>query len=323
MPLVLGVRPAATSRWVPFRERSAPSREPEESDPISRVALDAGYFCIRDDGDPFITAQFFQCLRGIFVFVVREAAIAVDQRDLGAETAEGLGKFESDITSAQNQEVFRDVIKFKCLDVGQRLRLGQSRNWLKRGARADIDGYNFTPECACPAVVQGNFDGFRANEASCAHHQFRAALGEVVVAKNVDNVHHHLALALTHGGHVDANILFADAEFVAAIKERGNLGAVDDVLAGQARDVRARTGHVFALDRNHALSLLCECPGKNFAAGAAAQHEEIVFFHGFLPFYCPVRLSTARPGIFHPLEMQKTLILFFYPFQSEANLAEG
>ena len=40
--------------------------------------------------------QLFQSLRGIFVFVVREAAIAVDQRDLGAETAEGLCKFESD-----------------------------------------------------------------------------------------------------------------------------------------------------------------------------------------------------------------------------------
>ena len=89
---------------------------------------------------------------------------------------------------------------------------------------------------------------------------------------------HHLALALTHGCHVDVNILFADAEFVAAIKERSNLGAVDDVLAGQARDVRARTAHIFALDHNHALSLLCEGPGKNFAAGTAAQHEQIVFF---------------------------------------------
>jgi hypothetical protein len=30
---------------------------------------------------------------------------------------------------------------------------------------------------------------------------------------------------------------------------------------------------------------LCEGPGKNFAAGAAAQHDEIAFFHGFFPFY--------------------------------------
>ena len=133
---------------MPSRERSAPSREPRSLIQSPEFALDAGYFRIRDDGDAFIPAHFFQSLRGIFVFVVREAAIAVDQRDLGAETAEGLGKFESDITSAQNQEVFRDVIKFKCLDVSQRLRLGQSRNWLKRGARAGIDGYIFTTECA-------------------------------------------------------------------------------------------------------------------------------------------------------------------------------
>ena len=35
----------------------------------------------------------------------------VSEGYLGAETAEGLGEFESDITSAQNQEIFRDVIK--------------------------------------------------------------------------------------------------------------------------------------------------------------------------------------------------------------------
>src|SRR5580704_17619809 len=169
----------------------------KEPDRLARVALDEGYFCIRHDGDTFIPAHFFQSLRGIFIFVVREAAIAVDQRDLGAETAEGLGKFESDITSAQNQEVFRDVIKFKCLDVGQRLRLGQSRNWLKRGARAGVDDYIFATECACPAVGQLDFDRLGANKASCAHHQFRAALRVVGVAKNVDNVPHHLALALT------------------------------------------------------------------------------------------------------------------------------
>ena len=161
-----------------FQRKFGSVARAEEPDPLAGVALDAGYFCIRHDGDAFVPAHFFQSLRDIFVFVVGEAAIAVDQRDLGAETAEGLGEFESDITSAQNQEMFRDVIKFQGLDVGQRLRLGQSRNRLKRGARAGIDDDILAAECACPAVGQGNFDGFRANEASCAHHQFRAALRE-------------------------------------------------------------------------------------------------------------------------------------------------
>jgi hypothetical protein len=43
-------------------------------------------------------------LRDILVFVVSEAAIAVDKGHLGTETAEGLGEFESDISSGQDQE---------------------------------------------------------------------------------------------------------------------------------------------------------------------------------------------------------------------------
>ena len=89
---------------------------------------------------------------------------------------------------------------------------------------------------------------------------------------------HHLALALTHGSHVDVNILFADSELVAAIKERSNLGAVDDILARQARDVRARAAHIFALDHHHALSLLSGGPGNKFTAGTAAEDDEIIFF---------------------------------------------
>jgi hypothetical protein len=50
------------------------------------------------------------------------------------------------------------------------------------------------------------------------------------------------------------------------------------LLGGHAMFGHEPAAH-FALDHNQALSLLCECPGKNFAAGAAAQHEEIAFFH--------------------------------------------
>ena len=152
-----------------------------------------------------------------------------------------------------------------------------SRNRLKRGTRARIDDNIFATEGAGPAVGQLDFNGLGVNEASCAHNQFRAAL-LVVVEMNVDQVPHHLAIALTHGCHVDVNVLFADAELVAAIKERSDLGAVDDVLAGQACDVRARAAHLFALDHNHALSLLSGGPGNKFTAGTAAEDDEIIFF---------------------------------------------
>lgn len=36
--------------------------------------------------------------------------------------------------------------------------------------------------------------------------------------------------------HIDADIVLGDAEFLAAEKVRGDLGAVDDVFAGEAGD---------------------------------------------------------------------------------------
>src|ERR1700722_9215139 len=123
----------------------------EQPDPLARVAFDEGYFCIGHEGNTFVPAHFFQSPRDIFVFPVGEAAVAVDERYLGAETAEGLGEFESDITCPQNHEMFRNVIKFQSFDVGQRLRLGQSRNWLKRGARAGVDDDLLAAERALPA----------------------------------------------------------------------------------------------------------------------------------------------------------------------------
>src|ERR1700722_4793132 len=50
----------------------------EEPNRLTGVALDAGYFCVRHDGDAFIPAHFFQSLRGIFVFVLGDSAVSVD-----------------------------------------------------------------------------------------------------------------------------------------------------------------------------------------------------------------------------------------------------
>ncbi len=70
---------------------------------------------------------------------------------------------------------------------------------------------------------------------------------------SIDEVLDHLALAFAHRRHVDANVFFADAELLAAIKERSDFGAVDDIFARQARDVRARTAYIFALNYYDAL----------------------------------------------------------------------
>ena len=123
-----------------------------------------------------------------------------------------------------------------------------------------------------PAIGKLDFKGLWTHEIPSAHDQFRAAL-LVIVEMNIDEVLNHLALAFTDRCHIDVNILFADAELLAAIKQRGDLGAVDDVLARQASDVRARAAHIFALDYDHVLSLLGRGPGDELSAGTAAQDD--------------------------------------------------
>ena len=209
--------------------------------------------------------------------MVSEAAIAIDQRYLGTKTAEGLGEFESDITGAQDQEMLRNLIEFQRLDMCERPHLGQSMNRFKRSSRAGVDDDILTAKRSRPAAGHFGFDSLGAHETPHTHHQFRTAF-LVKVEMNIDEVLHHLALAFAYRRHVDANIFFADAELLAAIKERGHLGAVDDVFARQARDVRARTAHIFALDHNYALSLLSGGPGNQLSAGTAAEHDEIIFF---------------------------------------------
>ena len=114
----IGGTPSGDQQVRAFQEKVLSIARAEEFDPLARVALDEAIFVFVTSGDALVPAHFFQFLRDIFVFMVSEAAIAVDQRHLGAETAEGLGEFEPNITRAQDQQVIRYVIKFQCLDVG-------------------------------------------------------------------------------------------------------------------------------------------------------------------------------------------------------------
>src|ERR1700726_4094437 len=158
-----------------------------------------------------------------------EAAIAVDQGHLGTKTAEGLGEFESDITSAQAQELLRNLIEFRPLDMRERLHLGQSVNRFKRGSRTGVDDDILTAKRARPTAVQLGFDSLGTHETPHTHHQFRAAF-LAKVEMSIHEVLDHLALAFAYRRHVDANLFFAVSELLPAIKERGDFGAVDDVV---------------------------------------------------------------------------------------------
>src|SRR6266852_9298736 len=94
----------------------------------------------------------------------------------------------------------------------------------------------------------------------------------------LDQPRDHLALALTHGRHIDFPVILGDSEFLASPEVRGDFGAMDHILARKAGDVGARTSDIFSLNDGSLHPLPGQCPGDVFAGFAAAQHEQIVFF---------------------------------------------
>src|SRR5467141_3154922 len=95
---------------------------------------------------------------------------------------------------------------------------------------------------------------------------------------HLDQSGDHLALALTHGWHIDFPVVLGDSEFLASAEVRGDFGAMDDILARKTGDVGARTSDIFSFNDGSLHALPGQCPGDVFAGFAAAQHEEIVFF---------------------------------------------
>src|SRR6266446_806578 len=95
---------------------------------------------------------------------------------------------------------------------------------------------------------------------------------------HLDQSSDHLALALTHGWHIDFPVILRDSEFLASPEVRGGFGAMDDILARKTGDIGARTSDIFSLNDGSLHPLPGQCPSDVFAGFAAAQHEEIVFF---------------------------------------------
>src|SRR6266704_3305688 len=91
---------------------------------------------------------------------------------------------------------------------------------------------------------------------------------------HLDQSDDHLALALTHGWHIDFPAILGDSEFLASPEVRGDFGAMDDILARKTGNVGARTSDIFSLDDGSLHPLFGQCPGDVFAGFAAAQRSE-------------------------------------------------
>src|SRR2546423_7626212 len=93
---------------------------------------------------------------------------------------------------------------------------------------------------------------------------------------HLDQPAHHLALALTHGWHINFPVVLRDSEFLASAEVRCDFGVMDDILARKTGYVGARTSDIFSLNNGSLHPLPRQRPGDAFARFAPAQHDEVL-----------------------------------------------
>ncbi len=245
---------------------------------LSRFSLDPVDMGARRDVDSLVLAKLVKRGRDVLIFPVGQTPISVQDGYPAAETAHGLGQFEADITAAEHQQVAGDVVQFEGLDVGERACFRKTRDVVDRRARARADDDIFTAKNPRAAVGQRDLDGLGANETPRTHDELRATLLEIIEV-HIDQPINHPALAIAYDRHVDPAVVLGDAEFPAPEKVGSHLGAMNDVLARQTGDVGTRPADVFPLDDRRALSLPGQGPRDILAPFAAAQYDDIEFFH--------------------------------------------
>jgi hypothetical protein len=170
-----------------------------------------------------------------------------DHSDASAESTHGLGQFKPHVSAAENDQMFRNTIEFESFHVSHRFRGRESGNVRYGGMSAQVQEDAVCGQKPGIPLARFYFNGFRTGEPSLAEDQFRSAVF-VPAEMPSDLVVDHGAFASPNTLHADVSRLHLNAEFRGPRYERRDFGAVDDVLAGQTRDIRARSADPFPLD---------------------------------------------------------------------------
>src|SRR5438105_10209346 len=177
-----------------------------------------------------------------------------------------------------------NFIQFECLDMRERVRFRETRNCSQPGPRTGTNDHVRAAQSAAGPVGESDLQRSGSDEPSGSQNELRARF-PVILQIHLVHAGYHLALAVSDTRHINREPVVSDAKFLTSAKVRCHLRAVDDVLARQARDVRARSTNVFALDDCDALSLSCKGPRSDGRSGAATKDHQIKLFRLLLREY--------------------------------------
>src|SRR5262249_31563236 len=126
----------------------------------------------------------------------------LDDRHATAEATVRLAEFETDIASAEHDQVWRHVVEFQRFDAGERAGCFQAGSVGTRSGSPDVAEALAWGEDAPPPAVQTHLEGFRSDETAGPHDQLGAAV-LIGAQVRVDLLVDHVALALANLHHVD------------------------------------------------------------------------------------------------------------------------
>src|SRR5262249_47657678 len=136
---------------------------------------------------------------------MHQPIVAIDHSHLASESMHCLGQLQSDIAAADHEEMCGDFIQFECFDVCKGLRSNKAGNWFEDSACTCVNDHMGSSESTRCSVRKCGLQRSRADEASGAEDEFRAAL-LVVIEIHVIPARYHLAFALEHSAHVNAEV---------------------------------------------------------------------------------------------------------------------
>src|SRR5467141_141879 len=162
--------------------------------------------------------------------------------------------------------------------MGHRIRRGEAGHLRHRRARTQDEEHAFAEDPSAAAIVESDLDGSWSDEPAVAHDQFHSARHRARDVRLMQPVDHE-ALTALDVLHADGERIRLEAEFRATPRQRYHPCRMDQVLAGQARDVRAGPAEPPPFDHRGPMARLGHRPGEVLPRLSAPQNEDLELFN--------------------------------------------
>src|SRR6516225_5777110 len=231
-----------------------------------------------------------------------------------------LGHFETDIATAEHDQMRRQVVELQRLDMGERpggIEAGNARNCC---VGADVEENLVTRQHTCAAVIEAYLERLRRHKAPGPHDQLAAGcLVEINMPRNpgLD----HIALTLADPCHVGRDRT-ADyrAETGGVTRQMRDPRAPNLVLAGEAGDIATGAPDPLPLDHGRPSPRSRQMPSHLLAALATAKDQD------FDPFRLRHELPPCTPQSVSNLEhdlaglVRRAILVSFWIYQWQWDL---